>query len=126
VLKLLRVPWVARKALAKASRTVHIEHDGPEWVETIITAVMSKTSTMTIDGSVHQEISPVDKTAVAMTPFYADDGACVRSRHVFADGQMVQVISRYVIDDGATYMVHNQLLVQDEVKAEAKSYFARC
>ena len=96
-----------------------------EWTETIVTAVLSKTSSMTVDGSIHQEISAVDKSPVVMTPTFEEGGACVRSHHVFADGRTTQVISRYVLDGGATYMVHNQIFIEGELKAEARSYFKR-
>ena len=87
---------------------------------------MSKTSSRTIDGSIHQELSPVDKSAIAVTTQYDEGGSCVRSHTAYADGRMTQVISRYLLDGGSTYMVHNQILLDGALQAEAKSYFSRC
>ena len=50
-------------------------------------------------------MSPVDKSAMLVTTTYEESGTCVRSVSKFSDGHMTQVISRYIVDNGQTYMV---------------------
>ena len=103
-----------------------VRHTGDEWTETIITAVLSKTSNFTINGSAHQEISPIDKSTIIMTPTYEEHWTSVRTHHAFADGKTTQVLSRYLSEGGATYEVRNQIFVDKVLQVEARSYFKRC
>merc|ERR1719469_801206 len=100
MLHALGVASAARKAMAGASRLVIIEQDGLEWTETTITSVITKTTTMMLDDSPCQEMSPVDKTMVQMTSHYDEDGACVATRSVYSDGAKSQEIRRYILEDG--------------------------
>ena len=42
MLKALGVPWIARTALRRATRTVKIDHKGLAWIEDATTAVITR------------------------------------------------------------------------------------
>lgn len=119
------VPWVARVAIAGASRQVLIEQDGLEWTETIITKILTKTHSMLLDGSTHQETSPVDKSTLIVTSQYEEGGTCVLTTTKFADGVRVQLCQRYLVDEDKTYMVVNTLKLANGREIKTKSYFNR-
>lgn len=56
LLKALGVPWGFRVALQRARRTVTIEHDGQEIVETTFASVITKTTTAILDGVPRKEV----------------------------------------------------------------------
>ncbi|CAE8587980.1 unnamed protein product, partial [Polarella glacialis] len=120
----LGVPWVARVALQSTQRTVIIEHDGLEWTETTISSVIRRTVHMTLDGSVHNEINPVDKTAVAMSTSFEENGRCISTRSVLANG-MKQMTRRYIQDGGRTYAVSIELAVSSDQVIRLSNYFNR-
>lgn len=104
-LKALGVPWVMRAALKGVSRQVVIEHDGLEWSETMITPLIKKVTNMTLDGSPHNEVNPVDKSTVTMLSYFVEDGRCVLSHSTYHEKGLSQITKRYLEDDGKTYHV---------------------
>lgn len=125
MLTALGVPWIARKALAGASRTVEVEHEGLAWTETTITAVITKTTSFSLGGSPYQEISPVDKSVIRMSTQYEEDGQCVTTQAIYPGGSKTQEIRRYLIEDGATYYIMNKLKVGSGKVIESASYFEK-
>lgn len=125
LLKALGVPWAARAALRHASRQLVIEHDGLEWMETNITPVIRRTTKMMLDGSVHQEDSPVDKSTITMISRFEEEGRCVLTCSTFPDGVRSQVVRRYLEDCGKTYHVLNRLTVGTQQVITTNSFFER-
>jgi len=74
MLKAMGVPWAARAAVARYARVVEIQQEGLRWTETMITPVVKKTVVMTLDGTPHVEMSPVDKSTLTMRSRYSEDG----------------------------------------------------
>ena len=60
-----------------------------------------------------------------MTPTFEENFTSVKTHHVFADGNTTQVLSRYLLDDGATYLVRNRIFVHEALQVEANAYFKR-
>ena len=114
MLTALGVPWMFRKAISKASRTVHIEHDHDAWTETAVTPVLTKTTHQDLTGTPVVQISPVDKTAV--TSVSSVQGDAVVTKNTYPEGSSKsQFISRTLEDGGEHYVVENTLTVGDEV-----------
>ena len=53
LLKCLGVPWAARQALRRVTRTVKIAHDGLTWTEDVTTAVFTRRTELRLDGLSH-------------------------------------------------------------------------
>ena len=102
---------------------VLIEQDGLEWTETIITKLLTKTNALLLDGSSHQETSPVDRSPLVLSSQYEEGGKCVVTRTKFADGFRTQLCQRYLVDNGNTYMIVNTLNLADGRQIKARLYF---
>jgi hypothetical protein len=121
MLTALGVPWIARKAIASSGRKLHIEHEGLDWTETIITKVMTKTMHIHLDGTPTVEISPVDKSQVTGVTQMEKGGKCV-TRNSYAGSEKSQLITR-VLEENGDYAVINCLTLDDGKVIETKSVY---
>ena len=110
MLTALNVPWIARKAIKSSARTLHIEHDGQAWTETIVTTLLTRTINLNLDGKPTVEISPVDKSSV--TSKTKAEGPKVVTTSDYGEGSgKSQRISRELQSEGELYVVYNVLTV---------------
>ncbi|GMI29214.1 hypothetical protein TeGR_g9249 [Tetraparma gracilis] len=110
----LGVPWIARKAISKASRSLYIEHDGDAWTETMVTPLLTKTVQMALDGTPTIEISPVDKSKVQSVSRV--EGRCVVTTNTYeGDDGKTQKLSRRLEEGGNVYIVDNDMTVGSKI-----------
>ncbi|KAJ1458986.1 hypothetical protein M885DRAFT_512110 [Pelagophyceae sp. CCMP2097] len=140
-LKVLGVPWAARMALARSSMTKRIVHDGVRWIEATTTAVITKTQTISLDGTIMAEVHPIDHSEVkcwhavgglprdAPTPDKAVETpppSSVVSVFLYTKTGNQSVITRTLEDAGETYHVVNHLVVgSTRQQIITHSYFRR-
>jgi len=91
----------------------------------MVTPVVAKTVTMTLDNTPHTEMSPVDKTSLLLMSIFEEDGKCVVTRSTCSDGSKSQVVRRYVIEDGKVYYTINTLTMKDGSAIITHNYFDR-
>jgi hypothetical protein len=99
VLKILGVPWVARKAIGASSRSIVIEHDPSEqrWRETVTTSVIRNVSEFPLDGSDYTVTSPVDGSIVTSRSFVeAEKEGVVVTVSCYKKGGHTQKIRRWI------------------------------
>jgi len=122
MLTALGVPWIARKAIAKTSRTLYIEHDGLSWVETIVAPLITKTMQFSLDGTPSIEISPVDKSAI--TSVSSVDGDTVVTNNDYGEGNdKSQLITRRLAEEGRLYLVENKMTINAGQEGKEKVIF---
>ena len=123
MLTALGVPWVARKAIAKASRTIHIEHDHDSWDETTVTSFKTMQDHYDLTGAPMVKISPVDKSSFTSTTV-VDGENIITTTDFGPNSNKSQYISRSLENDGRQYVVKNTLTVGDK-KIFVRSVFNR-
>ena len=121
----LGVPWLARKAIAAASRTLEIEQVEWSWRELVSTSIITKETTFSIDGAEHQEVSPIDKSVVSMCTMVEEEGMCIVTRNEYLKQGHSAEIRRWLEDDGMTYHVENTLEMAGGKVITVNNYFRK-
>jgi len=120
LLKALGIPWAARAALARAPRTVCIEHDGREWVETVQAPVITRTTYFLLDGVSREEVVWGTTLRVSVVV----EGNEVVQRIAYPDGDpRAQVVRKRLVDGGSVYHVHTTLTVHPDGEYVTNTYF---
>ena len=121
----LGVPWLARKAIANASRSLEIEQVGWSWRELVSTSIITKETTFSIDGAEHQEVSPIDKSVVSMCTSVEEEGMCIVTRNQYLKQGHSAEVRRWLEDDGRTYHVENTLSMAEGKIICVNNYFRK-
>ena len=120
----LGVPWLARKAIANASRSLVIEQRGWKWKEIVTTSIITKEMDFTIDGANREEVSPIDQSVVKMCTVVEESGMCVVTRNVYTKLGHRAEIRRRLMNGGKTYHVKNTLTLKTGKAICVNNYFS--
>lgn len=123
-LEALGLPWIARRVACQATYKAEIEHRGLHWKETALTALFRNNSELRLDGKKQAQQHPVDFSAAESTTVLK--GNHVVTQMTYAKHPLVQMIDRWLEDDGQTYVVRNVItLTETGVELDAVLYFTR-
>ena len=125
MLKALGVPWIARTALRRATRTVKIDHQGLVWIEDVTTSVITRRTELQLDGSTADVVSPLDKTVVRGRTFVEEGGVCVATTNEYVAHGHRQVLRRCLQEEGRVYYVFNELTLGSGEVITTHNYFDR-
>ena len=137
-MKNLGVPWIARKALARAGapgKVLLVEGDKGTWTEDMITVVMKRRTVVRLDGSTQEIVHPADgSTIVTRTsveppmPLEGAEQCCchvVVTKYSYEGFGHTQEVRRMLLNGGATYLATNRLTLKSGAVLDAKTYWIR-
>ena len=128
----LGVGWLKRKAASAAHMKKTIEVDGTKWIENTKATILTKTSTLSLDGIPTEDVSQLDgskvflKTTINLT---RDDHIQVCTDFTFtseSQKNMSQRVIRTLEDEGSIYLVTLKLkATKDSEPPVVKRVFRR-